>query len=128
MSEASSENGASGPGNGAASGRVVMLSGDLMFASRVRSVAERSAVGFAFGGNLPDGPLDDVHTVILDLGTRGGLASSLKAICDERCPNARVIAFGPHVQADKMQRAKDSGIEIVMTNGQFDRSMHQLFA
>ena len=108
-------------------GRIVMLSGDLMFASRVRSVAERSGFLFAFGGNLPDGSLDDVRAVVLDLGTRGGLAATLKSQCDERCPAAKVIAFGPHVQADKIQRAKDSGIELVMTNGQFDRSMHLLF-
>ena len=106
--------------------RVVMLSGDLMFASRVRS-DRRVGATFVFGGNLPDGSLNDVHTVILDLGTRGGLADSLKAMCDDRCPQARLIAFGPHVQAGKLQRAKDSGIEMVMTNGQFDRSLHLLF-
>ena len=113
--------------NEAAPYRVVMLSGDLMFASRVRSMIEKVGATFVFGGNLPDGPLNDVHTVILDLGTRGGLADSLKAMCDDRCPQARLIAFGPHVQVGKLQRAKDSGIEMVMTNGQFDRSLHLLF-
>lgn len=123
-----SQNGADDKANHSGSlSRIVMLSGDLMFASRVRSVAEKAGMSFSFGGNLPEGSLDDVHTVILDLGTRGGLAGTLKTICDERCPQARVIAFGPHVQPDKMQRAKDSGISQIMTNGQFDRAVHLLF-
>ena len=109
------------------SGRVVMLSGDLMFASRVRSVAQRLGLVFYFGGNLPQDALDDVRVVVLDLGTRGGLAHTLKGQCEQRCPAAKLIAFGPHVQADKIQRAKASGIELVMTNGQFNQTMHQLF-
>lgn len=117
-----------GAGESATAGRVVMLSGDLMFASRVRSIADRAGVGFVFGGNLPEGDLSDVHTVILDLGTRGRLAGDLKSLCDARCPNARLIAFGPHVQAAKLQEAKDSGIKTVMTNRQFDHSMHRLFS
>ncbi|MDB4331930.1 histidine kinase, partial [bacterium] len=103
------------------------LSGDLMFASRVRSVADRAGFQFAFGGNLPDGDLSDVRYVVLDLATRGGLAGSLKAMCLERCPQAAVIAFGPHVQTERIQQAKESGIEQVLTNGQFDRSMHLIF-
>lgn len=128
MSDASEEKVKGSSAEPTAPRRIVMLSGDLMFASKVRSVAENLGMAFAFGGHLPEGSLEDVHTVILDLGTRGGLAGSLKSICDERCPNAKLIAFGPHVQPEKMQRAKDSGISHIMTNGQFDRSLHLLFS
>ena len=106
---------------------VVMLSGDLMFASRVKSAAQRAGRTFQLSGSLPDGDLTSVAFVILDLATRSGVLPEISVQCADRCPHARLIAFGPHVQVEKLQAARQAGIEQVMTNGQFDRQLSTLF-
>lgn len=108
--------------------RIVMLSGDLTFGSKVKSAAERAGWKFAFGGKMPDGDLSDVRIVVVDLSTRGGIVESVPAMCSERCPDAKLMAYGPHVQVDKLKKARDAGIETVITNGQFDAMLGSLFA
>ncbi|TWU60476.1 hypothetical protein Poly51_07520 [Rubripirellula tenax] len=107
--------------------RVLMLSGDLVFGSRVKSAAERAGWGFGLGGRLPDGDLNDVRYVIVDLSTRSGIVGTIVGECSQRCPNAKLIAYGPHVQVPKLKAARDAGIESVITNGQFDAMLSTLF-
>ena len=102
--------------------RVVFLSGDLLFASRVRAAAEANDLTFEFAGALPD-TADDIAYVILDLATRSGLTASLAEQCESRCPDATLIAFGPHVHVDRLDAARRAGIPQVMTRGQFDRQL-----
>jgi hypothetical protein len=109
------------------SGKIVMLSGDLMFASRVRAVAQSQGFAFHFGGSLPEGDLSTVRFVILDLSTRSGLIDQVARDCAERCPDATLIAYGPHVQTDLLRRAREAGIANVMTNGQFNASLTRTF-
>lgn len=104
-----------------------MLSGDLMFASRVRGAAQAAGMVFHFGGSFPDGDLENIHFVILDLATRSGLIPSIADLCAQRCPQARLIAYGPHVHVDRLQQARDAGIVNVMTNGQFNSQLPELF-
>ncbi len=106
---------------------VVMLSGDLMFASRVRSAAEATGLKFHFGGTLPHGDLQHVRYVVLDLSTRSGLVHDLATQCAERCPQAKLIAYGPHVQVERLREAKAAGFPTVMTNGQFNEQLPRLF-
>lgn len=108
-------------------GSVVMLSGDLMFASRVRGAVQAAGMGFHFGGSLPEGDLGAVRFVVLDLATRSGLIDSIVEQCRERCPEARLIAYGPHVQVDRLRQARQAGIPTVMTNGQFHSQLPVLF-
>jgi hypothetical protein len=109
------------------SGSVVMLSGDLMFASRVRAAAQAAGLEFHFGGSLPEDDLSGVRYVVLDLSTRSGLAGTVGPACRERCPQAKVIAYGPHVHVDRLNAARAGGIENVMTNGQFNAQLQNLF-
>jgi hypothetical protein len=108
-------------------GKVVMLSGDLMFASRVRAAAQGKGLAFHFGSSLPEGDLSLVCYVILDLSTRSGLVDSIAGMCAERCPQAKLLAYGPHVQVDLLRRAREAGVATVMTNGQFHTMLPQLF-
>ncbi len=114
-------------GGGDSADRVLMLSGDLMFSSRVKSAAERAGKQFQMGGSLPGGELDKIGFVIIDLSTRSGLLPEITQQCKARCPQARLIAYGPHVQADKLSAARKAGIETVLTNGQFDQALSRLF-
>ncbi len=115
------------PGSGALSNSIVMLSGDLMFASRVRAAAERAGFAFRIGGKLPDDDTAAIRYVVLDLSTRSGLTTDIVRQCGERCPQAKLIAYGPHVQVGKLKQAREAGIATVMTNGQFDSQLGQIF-
>ena len=102
--------------------RVVFLSGDLMFASRVRGAAEAHDWDFQFSASLPE-DCEDVGCVILDLATRSGLTDSIVSDCQNRCPEAKLIAFGPHVHTERLDAARRAGISTVMTRGQFDQQI-----
>tara|TARA_R110002167_G_scaffold30586_2_gene101158 strand:- start:305 stop:655 length:351 start_codon:yes stop_codon:yes gene_type:complete len=106
---------------------VLFLSGDLMFASRVRGAADNAELQFKFSGNLPEGELDSVAYVIIDLSTRSKLIPDVVGEIAARCPTAKVIAYGPHVQVNQLKAAREAGVPTVMTRGQFDASLSSLF-
>lgn len=108
-------------------GSVVMLSGDLIFSSRVKAAAERAGLQFRVAGSLPDDDTNSIRFVVLDLSTRSKLTDQIVRRCSERCPGAKLIAYGPHVQVDKLNKARQAGISTVMTNGQFDRELPGIF-
>ncbi|MFG0262654.1 MAG: histidine kinase [Novipirellula sp. JB048] len=106
---------------------VLFLSGDLMFASRVRGAADRAELQFKFSGNLPAGELDSVAYVIIDLSTRSKLIPDVVDEVAARCPQAKLIAYGPHVQVSQLKAAREAGVPTVMTRGQFDAALASLF-
>lgn len=108
-------------------GSVMMLSGDLLFCSRVKVAAAATGRAFRMGGQLPDEDTDSIAFVVLDLSTRSGLTNKLVELCREKCPNAKLIAYGPHVDVDKLHAARTAGIEMVLSNGQFSSQMQVIF-
>ncbi|QEG02576.1 hypothetical protein Mal15_66970 [Stieleria maiorica] len=118
----SDDESADGPDDGSV---VVFLSGDLMFASRVRAAAESAGLEFQLAASLPD--RGGIEFVIVDLSTRSGAVDGLMDRCHQVCPGARVVAYGPHVQVARLDQAKQAGIPLVMTRGQFDRALGTLF-
>ncbi|TWT98648.1 histidine kinase [Stieleria varia] len=101
---------------------VVFLSGDLMFASRVRAAAQANDLEFVLATQMPT-ELSEIRFVILDLATRSKLTETLVEQCGQLCPEAKLIAFGPHVQVSRLDAARAAGIPTVMTRGQFDREL-----
>ena len=143
-------------------GVVWFLSGDLMFASRVRGAAENAGLAFRLAGKLPreasgpgenlpagehhgsgtspdgDNRGDDksrgpdatggpVRFVVVDLATRAGLASDAVSWAASLSPPPMTLAYGPHVQAQRLSDAREAGIDHVMTRGQFDSRLASLF-
>lgn len=106
---------------------VLMLSGDLMFSSRVKSAVERAGKRFQLSGSLPSAASDQIEFVIVDLSTRSGVLPDLAEQCARLCPQAKLIAYGPHVQVDQLEAARQAGVSNVMTNGQFNRELASLF-
>lgn len=110
---------------------VAFLSGDLMFAGRVRGACEAGDAVFYFGSDLPTDAqaaelAGTLRLVILDLGTRGGLTESLVPQVRERFPQARVIAYASHVHKARLQAASEAGFDAVLTRGQFDAWLSRL--
>lgn len=103
---------------------VIFLSGDLIFAGRVRGVCEAADMQFTFGSSLPAPRSEDVDAqvrwVILDLSTRSTLVDRLVGEARQRFPAARVIAYAPHVHKGRILAAREAGFDEVMTRGQFD--------
>lgn len=114
-------------GNDETDGSVVMLSGDLIFSSRVKAAAERAGLRYRVSGALPAEDTESIRFVVLDLSTRSSLTTEIADQCQQRCPQAQLIAYGPHVKVDKLELARASGIANVMTNGQFDSQLPQIF-
>ena len=96
-----------------------------MFTSRVRAAAESQGLQFQLAASLPE--RSDIAYVIVDLATRSGVVQGLMLQCRGICPEAKVVAYGPHVQVARLENAKQAGIPVVMTRGQFDRSLGTLF-
>lgn len=120
MTTASSTRASSTPES--ASGGVLFLSGDLIFASRVRAAATNHGREFQLSGSIPSQGMD-VAFVIVDMSTRSKAIEGLMIACAKWCPAARVIAYGPHVQVAKLKAAREAGVPTVLTRGQFDAAL-----
>jgi len=106
---------------------VWFFSGDLLFASRIRSAAERAGVPFALLGRWPDDAPSVPRWIIVDLSTRAGAAAEIRRLASETFPTAQTIAYGPHVQAQRLSQARQAGFDKVLTRGQFDASLPDIF-
>ncbi len=107
---------------------VIFLSGDLIFASRVRSAATEAGLEFRLAGNLPDDLHLNASHIIVDLSTRSKAIDGLIEACETRFPNAEVIAYAPHVQIQRLRDARLQGIPTVLTRGQFNDALATMFA
>ncbi len=107
---------------------VLLISGDLMFASRVRGSAGAPGLKFGFSGSLPKAPSPEVKYVVLDLSTAGGKIGPLGEQKADLFPAAKTIAFGPHVDTAKLQAARDAGFDQVLTRSQLVQLLPQLFS
>ncbi len=103
---------------------IAALVRDLMFAARVRGVAPAAAVTQR-AEDLPGLVGPDTRLVIVELEAAGAF-EQLPGV-KERAPGARLVAFGPHVQEEKLEAARGAGAE-VMPRGQFVKRLPELVA
>jgi ActR/RegA family two-component response regulator len=109
---------------------ILFLTRDLVFSSRVAGSAARLDMALQTAGTaawLYD--LVRVATrpavVIVDLdSTEGGnLAKLIEMLRATATPPRAIIAYGPHVQEDRLAAAKAAGCDEVLTRGQFNATM-----
>jgi hypothetical protein len=117
--------GATGEADGAKA--VWFFSGDLLFASRIQSAAQRRGVAFLLMGKWPETWTTRPGWVIVDLATRSGGSADIRQRTGEQFPDAITIAYGPHVQPARLSKARQDGFAAVMTRGQFDAALPDLF-
>ncbi len=111
-----------------ASGGVWFFSGDLLFASRVQSAAQRSGRPFSLLGKWPESWPSDPAWIIVDLATRAGASTEVAQQAAATAPAAVTIAYGPHVQPARLSKARQDGFSSVLTRGQFDAVLPTLFS
>ena len=103
---------------------VLFLSSDLMFSSRVVGAAkaigaEVQLVADPFA--LPEKIEADCRLVMIDLSLDG--LNLPAAVCAVRtaAPQARVVAYGAHVDEAALADASEAGCDTVLTRGQFNK-------
>lgn len=110
---------------------LLLVSRDLMFASRIESAAARLGArcdtvddAAQAGTKLADAKYS---LMICDLTAPGPVADLIAALpdaADEGRP--RVIAFGPHVQTARLEEARAAGCDEVLTRGRFDATLDEI--
>lgn len=112
---------------------VVLLSGDLMGASRIEGAARLAGVPYRMVGTV-DAVFAacaamPVSIVAIDLATAGIDVATLVEVLKqqpERVPT--VIAYGPHVHEAALEAAKAAGCDQVVSRGQFMSQVDAIFA
>jgi len=107
---------------------VWFFSGDLIFAGRVRGAAEQAGLVFSFLGRWPETPPSLPKWIVVDLATKSGASAEICALAKSQFPDVPCLAFGPHVQAARLSKARQDGFDPVMTRGQFDGALSTIFA
>jgi hypothetical protein len=91
--------------------RVAALVDDLMDRSRV----VRAVPGTTFASD--PAAVGDADVVIVDLARHGAQLGQLRSAH----PQARLVAFGPHVDAETLAAARRAGADRVLARSQFFR-------
>jgi CheY-like chemotaxis protein len=113
---------------------ILYFATDLLWASKIKGVAD--ALG------LPCRPVRTVEmlearladteptAILLDLTTPETAMGLIARLRDDRAgPKERairVIAFGPHVEKDALQAARNAGADEVLTRGALDHHMEEI--
>jgi DNA-binding NarL/FixJ family response regulator len=90
---------------------VVAYVNDLMDRSKIQS-----AVPGATFVREP-GAATGADVVIVDLARFADVVTAIR----DQAPDARIVAFGPHVDDELLQRARDAGVDSVLPRSQFFR-------
>lgn len=107
-------------------GRVALLfCADLFFGVQLQKMAQ--ACGFRPVTWRPGSPLPAVpaHILVVDLGARGDWEAAIR---DATAQGMRVVAFGPHMDAEARKRAKEAGATRVLTNSNLARDLPKILA
>jgi DNA-binding NarL/FixJ family response regulator len=109
--------------------KVIFLSSDLMFSSRVGGAAKQLNVEMVLVPNvasLPTKITADSDLVLVDLSLDGlNLPSVVKAV-KSAAPQAKVVAYGAHVDHAALADASEAGCNLVLTRNQFNQQYAEL--
>jgi DNA-binding NtrC family response regulator len=103
---------------------VLLVSSDLMGASRIEGAARLAGVEFRMVGGVDDAAAacaaQRVKLVLVDLATPGLDVAALVERMRKRSGNVpAIIAYGPHVHEAVLDAAKTAGCDRVLSRGQF---------
>jgi CheY-like chemotaxis protein len=102
---------------------VVLLANDLMVASRLQSV------GSQWGAHLQTA-ISGTRAIelcqskggcllIIDLAMPGLELDFVRQLKETIADAPRIVAFGPHVHAERLAAAREAGCDLVLSRGQF---------
>jgi hypothetical protein len=89
--------------------RIVALTSDLMDRSKISG----AIAGVEFARDA--GACAGADVVVVDLARDAALVAAVRAAA----PDARIVAFGPHVEAELLARATRDGADAVLPRSRF---------
>ena len=107
---------------------ILLLSSDLMFQSRISSAARAAGMECIVDRSVTKliervAEPDTVSRVLVDL-TLQSLDLTLEIpLIHQAFPNCKIVAYGPHVDVERLTLAEESGADVVVTRGQMDRDI-----
>lgn len=110
---------------------VYYLTSDLLFSSRVAGAASNLGVDLQVVGSVAQllqraNVSIDCKLVLVDLTLSSlELDAAVQAI-REHLPQAKIVAYGPHVHEERLAAAAAAGCDEVLSRGQFDREFGRL--
>ena len=111
----------------------VVLTGNLATFSQIQHAAQANGLAVVWGPSfattmlkLP--PEASVAFLIVDLSDDRNECSDVQATIAHSHPQAKLIAFGPHVHEARLQKAIDAGFHQVMARGRFFHVLGELFS
>jgi DNA-binding NarL/FixJ family response regulator len=108
---------------------VYAITADLFFAERferaLQQLGHRARVIDLSGGPAPEALPAGVDLALVDL--EAGPAA-LELVRQARSAGVKVLAFGPHVDAERRQAAQEAGADRVVTKSKLTASFAQLIA
>jgi DNA-binding NarL/FixJ family response regulator len=110
---------------------VLYLTGDLLFPSRVSGAAANLGVRLQIVGSVEKlleqaSNADACCLVLIDLSVSGIDPHAAVPAIRAQLPQARIVAYGPHVHEELIKAAADAGCDEVLSRGQFDREFGRL--
>ena len=110
---------------------VIAVVDDLLFGSKIRSAAQAAGVDISFvhgreavAAAVRDG---DPDLVLVDLeGQSGNAIEMIRLIRAETGPRVRIVAFGSHVNVDRLQAAKQAGSDQALARSAFVKVLPNL--
>lgn len=103
---------------------ILALVRDLLFASKITATARSAGVEVKIirdPAHLPN----EGDRLFVDLNQPGTLEAAMQW---KTATSGSVIGFSSHTDADAILRAKEAGIDKILTRGQFDANLPSLFS
>ena len=110
---------------------LLALTNDLMAAAPIEHAARQAGTQCRVidPAQLDEVPSDqEVRLVVIDLGAVSGVAETVTALRGRLGESLAILAFGPHVQTEKLTAARQAGCTQVLTQGQFHQSAVAIIA
>ena len=107
---------------------ILLLSSDLMFQSRISSTARAAGKPCVVDRTVDKlvervSEPDAVSLVLIDLTLRSVDLDSEIPRLHQCFSNCQIVAYGPHVDVDRLAQAEQAGADRVVTRGQMDRDL-----
>lgn len=103
---------------------VVFLTSDLMFSSQVLGASTELGHSLSIAASATDVAAKltgDTRLVLVDLTLPGLHMEEVVAAVRTTSPDAKIVAFGPHVDEQLLGAAQSAGADLVLSRGQFHK-------
>jgi DNA-binding NarL/FixJ family response regulator len=110
----------------------LLVTADLMTSSKLQAAAERQGVKLVLAPSIEvasglDTAQQRPAVVLVDLSfSESGSAGDIEQLRRVAAEGAQLIAFGPHVHRERLERARSAGYDLVLTRGQIHAELETL--